>query len=220
MNNVINLYLNTYDANDKAFALLSNLRDYNVFTSDNSNCVSILEWLDSVRVFDLTIYSDETKRVVVSLLLDLFFAEMKQLGESRKENGMRELRAIILVDEAREFMSKDFNSLRGIISQGRMFGVGMILATQYVSDFRTQKEDYSQSILSWMIHHVNSISKSEIASIFGASDKNGDKYMDFINKAKLFESVCKIGSKVEGVRDLPFFELINKDARFKLESKK
>lgn len=217
MNNVINLYLDTYDANDKAFALLSNLRDYNVFTSDNSNCVSILEWLDSVRVFDLTIYSDETKRVVVSLLLDLFFAEMKQLGESRKENGMRELRAIILVDEAREFMSKDFNSLRGIISQGRMFGVGMILATQYVSDFRTQKEDYSQSILSWMIHHVNSISKSEIASIFGASDKNGDKYMDFINKAKLFESVCKIGSKVEGVRDLPFFELINKDDRFKKE---
>lgn len=218
MNDVINLYLDTYDANDKAFALLNNLRDYNVFTSDNSNCVSILEWLDSVRVFDLTIYSDETKRVVVSLLLDLFFAEMKQLGESKKENGMRELRAIILVDEAREFMSKDFNSLRGIISQGRMFGVGMILATQYVSDFRTQKEDYSQSILSWMIHHVNSISKSEIASIFGASDKNSDRYMDFINKAKLFESICKIGSKIEGVRDLPFFELINKDERFKTEN--
>ena len=39
--------------------------------------------------------------------------------------------------------------------------------------------------------------------------------MDFINKAKLFESVCKIGSKVEGVRDLPFFELVDKDERFK-----
>ena len=215
MNMVIDKYLDTYDANDKAFALLSNLRDYNVFAIDNEYCISIIEWLDSVRVFDLTIYSDEAKRVVVSLLLDLFFAEMKQLGESRQENGLRELRAMILVDEAREFMCKDFNSLRGIISQGRMFGVGMILATQYVSDFRTQKEDYSQSILSWMIHHVNSISKSEIASIFGASDQNCDKYMDFINKAKIFQSVCKIGSKVEGVLDLPFFELVNKDDRFK-----
>lgn len=125
------------------------------------------------------------------------------------------MRSMILVDEAKEFMSKDFNSLRGIISQGRMFGVGMILATQYVSDFRTQKEDYSQSILSWMIHHVNSISKAEIASIFGASDPNGDRYMDFINKAKIFESVCKIGARVEGIRDLPFFELIDKDDRFK-----
>ena len=214
MKRVIDLYLETYDANDKAFALLSNLRDYNVFTPNNENCISILEWLDSVRVFDLTIYSDEAKRVVVSLLLDLFFAEMKQLGESRHENGFREIRSMILVDEAKEFMSKDFNSLRGIISQGRMFGVGMILATQYVSDFRTQKEDYSQSILSWMIHHVNSISKAEIASIFGASDSNADRYMDFINRAKLFESVCKIGSRVEGIRDLPFFELVKTDKRF------
>lgn len=39
--------------------------------------------------------------------------------------------------------------------------------------------------------------------------------MDFINKAKLFESVCKIGSTVEGMRDLPFFELISDDERFK-----
>ena len=139
---------------------------------------------------------------------------MRQLGESKHKNGFREIRAMILVDEAKEFMSKDFNSLRGIISQGRMFGVGMILATQYISDFRTQKEDYSQSILSWMIHHVNSISKAEIANIFGASDPNSDRYMDFINKAKLFESVCKIGSRVEGIRDLPFFELVQTDSRF------
>ena len=217
MKRVIDLYLETYDANDKAFALLSNLRDYNVFTPNNENCISILEWLDSVRVFDLTIYSDETKRVVVSLLLDLFFAEMKQLGESRHENGFREIRSMILVDEAKEFMSKDFNSLRGIISQGRMFGVGMILATQYISDFRTQKEDYSQSILSWMIHHVNSISKAEVANIFGAVDPNCDRYMEFINKAKLFESVCKIGSRVDGIRDLPFFELVIQDERFALQ---
>ncbi len=214
MNQVIDIYLESYDANDKAFALLSNLRDYNVFTSDNESCISILEWLDSVRVFDLTIYSDDAKRVVVSLLLDLFFAEMKQLGESKYENGLREIRAMILVDEAREFLSKDFNSLRGIISQGRMFGVGMILATQYIGDFRTQKEDYSQSILSWMIHHVNSISKSEIASIFGAGDPNSDRYMDFINKANLFESLCKIGNRVDGMRDRPFFELIQSDLRF------
>lgn len=81
-------------------------------------------------------------------------------------------------------------------------------------DFRTPKEDYSQFILSWVIHHVNSISKSELANIFGASNPNSDRYMDFINKAKLFESVCKIGSRVDGIRDLPFFELIKVDERF------
>ena len=215
MEQVIDKYFETYEANDKAFALFDKLRDYTIFTTDNSNCVSLFEWLNSVRVIDLTLYPDDTKKVIVSLILDLFYAEMRQLGGSRQENGFRELRAMIMVDEAHQFLKKDFNSFRSIISEGRMFGVGMILSTQNVSDFRTSKEDYSQFILSWVIHHVNSISKTEIANIFGASDPNGERYMDFINKAKLFESVCKIGSKVDGIRDLPFFELVQTDDRFK-----
>lgn len=215
MEQVIEKYFETYDANDKAFALFDKLRDYTIFTTDNSNCVSLFEWLNSVRVIDLTLYPDDTKKVIVSLILDLFYAEMRQLGGSKQENGFRELRSMIMVDEAHQFLKKDFNSFRSIISEGRMFGVGMILSTQNVSDFKTSKEDYSQFILSWVIHHVNSISKAEIANIFGASDPNGERYMDFINKAKLFESVCKIGSRVNGIRDLPFFELIETDERFK-----
>lgn len=213
MEQVIEKYFDTYDANDKAFALFDKLRDYTIFTTDNSNCVSLFEWLNSVRVIDLTLYPDDTKKVIVSLILDLFYAEMRQSGGSKQENGFRELRAMIMVDEAHQFLKKDFNSFRSIISEGRMFGVGMILSTQNVSDFKTSKEDYSQFILSWVIHHVNSISKAELANIFGSNNPNIDRYMDFINKAKLFESVCKIGSRVEGIRDLPFFELIKDDER-------
>lgn len=218
MEQVIEKYFETYDANDKAFALFDKLRDYTIFTTDNSNCVSLFEWLNSVRVIDLTLYPDDTKKVIVSLILDLFYAEMRQLGGSKQENGFRELRAMIMVDEAHQFLKKDFNSFRSIISEGRMFGVGMILSTQNVSDFKTSKEDYSQFILSWVIHHVNSISKAELANIFGSINPNIDRYMDFINKAKLFESVCKIGAHVDGIRDLPFFELIEQDMRFSKKS--
>lgn len=215
MDDVVSKFFEEYDANDSVYALFSTLRDYTIFTNDNSQCVSLFEWLDRVRVIDLTLYPDDTKKLIVSLILDLFYAEMQQLGGSKQEDGYRELRAMIMVDEAHQFLRKDFTALRKIISEGRMFGVGMILSTQNVGDFKTQKEDYTQFILSWVIHHVNSISRSEIASIFGASDTNGDRYQDFINRAKLFESVCKIGSRVEGIRDLPFFELVEQDERFK-----
>lgn len=214
MEQVIDKYFETYDANDKAYALFDKLRDYTIFTPDNSTCVSLFEWLKGVRVIDLTLYPDDTKKVIVSLILDLFYAEMKQLGGSRQQDGFRELRAMIMVDEAHQFLKKDFNSLRSIISEGRMFGVGMILSTQNIDDFKTAQEDYSQFILSWVIHHVNSVSKAEIASIFGASDPNGQRYMDFISKAKQFMSICKIGAKVEGIRDLPYFELVKEDSRF------
>lgn len=55
---------------------------------------------------------------------------------------------------------------------------------------------------------------------YDASDSNGDRYMDFVNKAKLFECVCKIGSRVDGIHDLPFFELVDKNERLKLINRK
>lgn len=211
---VIEKYFEKHDANDKAYALFDKLRDYTIFTSNQMQCVSMFEWLKGIRVIDLTPYPEDTKRVIVSLILDLFYAEMRQLGGSQQVDGFRELRAMILVDEAHQFLKKDFNSFRNIISEGRMFGVGMILSTQNISDFKTSREDYSQFILSWVIHHVNSISKAEISSIFGASDSNTDKYMNFINKAKIFESICKIGQRVNGIRGIPYFELVQNDERF------
>jgi len=211
MDNVIEKYFATFDAGDKAYVLFDKLRDYTIFTADNNACVSIFEWLDKVRVIDLTLYPDDTKKVIVSLILDLFYAEMRQLGGSKQVDGYRQIRSFIMVDEAHQFLKKDFNSLRSIISEGRMFGVGMILSTQNLSDFKSANEDYSQFILSWVIHHVNSISKAEIASIFGATDTNAERYMDRINKAKLFESVCKIGGDVSAMRDLPFFEYVKKE---------
>ena len=41
--------------------------------------------------------------------------------------------------------------------------------------------------------------------------------MEYINKAKIFESICKIGQRVCGIRDLPYFELIKEDKRFDAE---
>ena len=96
-----------------------------------------------------------------------------------------------------------------------MFGVGMILSTQNLSDFKSSKMDYSSFIGSWIIRHVNNISRSEIANIFGAADTNYQGYMDFITNAKKFESICKLGNTIVGIRDLPYFELIQTDERFK-----
>ena len=95
-----------------------------------------------------------------------------------------------------------------------MFGVGMILSTQNLSDFKSAKMDYSSFIGSWIIHYVNNISRAEIANIFGAADSKYQGYMDFITNAKKFESICKLGNTIVCIRDLPYFELIQSDERF------
>ncbi len=131
-------------------------------------------------------------------------------------NGFRELRAMILVDEAHQFLKMKFDALRKIISEGRMFGVGMILSTQNLSDFKSD-EDYSQFIMSWVIHHVNNVTKNELANIFGASNPNIENYIKYISNAQIFESLCKIGHDVYQMKDLPFFQLVKEDPRFHIK---
>lgn len=214
MTDVVEKYFESYDANDKAYALFDKLRDYSIFSDNQADCVSLFEWLDRVRVIDLTPYPDDTKKVIVSLILDVFYAEMGRLGASMQADGYRQLRAMIMVDEAHQFIGKDFNALRKIISEGRAFGVGMILSTQNISDFKTSKENYAQFIASWTIHHVTSLTNQELATIFGAGNPDLEKYRAFINRAQIFDSVCKLGNNVRAIRDLPFFELIATDPRF------
>lgn len=214
MQNVVDKYFKEHDSKDSVYALFSKLNDYTIFAPANTDCVSLFEWLDGVKVIDLTPYPDDTKKVIVSLILDLFYEEMRQLGGSKLDGKYRELRSMILVDEAHQFLKKDFNSFRNIISEGRMFGVGMILSTQNISDFKSSKMEYSQFILSWIIHHVNSITRAEISNIFGTSDPNFQGYMDFVSNAKKFESICKLGNTINGIKDLPYYKLIQEDPRF------
>ena len=216
--NVIEKYFETTTSakDNKLFALFDKLNDYNIFTTDNSNCVSLFEWLDGVKIIDLTLYPDDTKKLIVSLILDLFYSEMKQLGDSLYDevNGLREIRAMIMVDEAHQFIQKDFFSLRSIISEGRMFGVGMILSTQNMNDFKSKNQDYTSFILSWVIHHVNNPKTADISNIFGSTDPNLKKYESIINLAGKFESICKIGQEINKLKDLPYYLLSEKDPRF------
>ena len=214
MQRVVDKYLEGDVKKDTVYSVFRMLQDYQIFTSDTSNCVTMFEWLKSVQVIDLTLYEDNIKKLIVSLVLDVFYAEMKQLKGSDQKNGFRELRTMILVDEAHQFMKMKFNSLRKIISEGRMFGVGMILSTQGISDFRTD-EDYSSFIKSWVVHNVTNPTKADLAAIFGASDPNIERYMSYITNAVTFQSISKLGNQINYIEDIPYFKLINIDQRFK-----
>lgn len=214
MQRVVDKYLEGDVKRDTVYSVFRILQDYQIFTNDTTNCVTIFEWLKSVQVIDLTLYEDNIKKLIVSLVLDIFYAEMKQLKGSDQVDGFRELRTMILVDEAHQFMKMKFNSLRKIISEGRMFGVGMILSTQGISDFRTD-EDYSTFIKSWVVHNVTNPTKSDLQAIFGPSDPNIERYMSYIINAVTFQSICKLGNQINYIEDIPYFKLINVDERFK-----
>ncbi len=64
-----------------------------------------------------------------------------------------------------DIMSYEFDVLKRILLQGRESGVGVVLASQYLSHFRTRPQDYAESLLTWFVHKVPTITVKELEGI-------------------------------------------------------
>ncbi|WP_075196928.1 DNA phosphorothioation-dependent restriction protein DptH [Marinobacter sp. C18] len=194
---------------DSLYAALEVLSAYEIFEPDTHKTQSLYDLIDGVTVINLSGYDRTIQNLVVALTLDLFYTQMHQHGSSTLEGNFRQISKMILVDEADNFMSQDFDSLKKILKEGREFGVGTILSTQELTHFKTGDNDYSTLILSWVIHQVANIKSQEIKAIFNAQTKNDEEYfMSQIRRLEKHYSLYVDGKKkIKKIRDLAFWEL-------------
>ena len=79
--------------------------------------------------------------MLLVLFLNLYYEYMINLVKRPyvgQEPQLRFIDSMLLVDEADNIMKYNFDVLRQILLQGREFGVGVLLASQYLSHFRTR----------------------------------------------------------------------------------
>ena len=194
---------------DSLYAALDDLISFEIFEPDSSKTKSLYGLVDGVTVINLSGYDPSIQNLVVALTLDLFYTQMHQQGSSKLDGDFRQISKMILVDEADNFMSQDFESLKKILKEGREFGVGTILSTQELTHFKTGDNDYSTLILSWVIHQVANIKSQEIKAIFNTQTKSDEEYfMGQIRKLEKHHSLCVDGKKkVAKIKDLAFWEI-------------
>ena len=111
---------------------------------------------------------DKERNVLVVLFLNLYYEYMLNLVKRPYRGSDPQLRFIdsmLLVDEADNIMKYNFDVLRQVLLQGREFGVGVLLASQFLSHFKTRETDYSQPLLTWFIHKVPNVTPRELESI-------------------------------------------------------
>lgn len=209
---VYQLYMNDEDIkkNDSLAAAMNKLHQFEVFESNPANTVSLFELLKGVVVIDLSGYDSDIQSLIVAITLDLFYAQMQAKGSSKMENGYRQLTKIILVDEADNFMGEGFPSLKKILKEGREFGVGTILSTQFLKHFGSGDDDYSKYILTWIVHNVSDLKNSDVDFVFNTEPKGPDsnRLFNYIKNLQIHHSIVKIGtSKPLYLRDKAFWEL-------------
>lgn len=194
---------------DSLYAALSKLARFKIFESEPEKMTSLYELVDGITVVELAGYPSEIQNLVVALTLDLFYSQMQKKGKPEVVGDFRQITKMILVDEADNFMSQNFPSLRKILKEGREYGVGVILSTQDITHFQTGENDYSSYVLTWVIHRVAKIRPQELKAMFGVNDKNEqERLMDTINKLDKHYSLYIDGAKkIQKMRDKAFWEL-------------
>lgn len=211
LKDVYDIYVNREDLKeDSLYAAFSNLIDFEIFEPDPHQTKSLFELIDGVTVIDLSGYDPDIQNLVVAITLDLFYSQMQAYGHSGVKGNLRQLNKMILVDEADNFLSKDFETLKKILKEGREFGVGTILSTQLLSHFSTGENKYSDYILTWIVHNVAEINPKDAKYIFNAKAKSDQEVIcNRIKSLNKHHSLVKMGDSDRPIfmRDRAFWEL-------------
>jgi hypothetical protein len=120
---------------------------------------------------------------------------------------LRAIDSFLLVDEADNIMRYEFDVLRKLLLQGREFGVGIILASQYLRHFKSGATDYREPLLTWFLHKVPNVTPQELGALGLTSDMSqlAERVKTLPNHNCVFKTV---GVEGDVIRGIPFFDLV------------
>jgi hypothetical protein len=197
---------------DAPMNILSDLVDMEIFETDTDKIMPFEEFMDGVVVIKLKSLGqdDNSKNLLVVILLNFFYEYMLKL-EKKPFLGidpqLRFISSMLLVDEADSIMKYEFDVLRKVLLQGREFGVGVLLSSQYLSHFRRSENNYIENLLTWFIHNVSNINVRELESI--GITKADNEMVNKIRSLQKHECLFKT-LNVDGdfILATPFYKLI------------
>jgi DNA phosphorothioation-dependent restriction protein DptH len=210
LGDVCDIYLSSEkNSQDSLYAAISNLSEFEIFEPDATKTQSLYSLIEGVVVINLSGYDESIQNLIVAITLDAFYTQMQRHGHSQIKGNNRQIKKMILVDEADNFLSKNFNSIRKILKEGREFGVGTILSTQFLNHFATSENEYSNYILTWVIHRVNEIKMKEVESLFSLDNKlQKENLIKTIKGLEKHQSIVNLaGSEPILIKDKAFWEL-------------
>lgn len=198
---------------DSPMAIIDDLVDMEIFEQAADKTRPFGDFLDGVVVVSLDALGqdDRSKNMLVAILLNMFYENMLRTPKRPFIGTAPQLRAIdsyLLVDEADNIMQYEFDVLRKLLLQGREFGCGVILASQYLRHFKVNATDYREPLLTWFIHKVPNITPGELGALGLAASaaEVAERVKALPNHHCLYKSFDSPGQVIRG---LPFFEFVS-----------
>ena len=205
------------DRVDAPYSILSDLVDLEVFVAGSAEAERFDEFFTGVTVIDLAALGigEKERNMLLVLFLNLYYEYMINLVKQPylgSDPQLRFIDSMLLVDEADNIMKYNFDVLRQVLLQGREFGVGVLLASQFLSHFKTRETDYAEPLLTWFIHKVPNVTPRELQSI--GLNRVASSTVEMVKSLEVHHCFYKT-LDVPGrfMRALPFYEVVGDSAR-------
>lgn len=197
---------------DSPMSIIDDLVDMEIFEPDPAKTKPFADFLDGAVVISLDALGqdDRSKNMLVAVMLNMFYENMLRTPKRPFIGTSPQLRAIdsyLLVDEADNIMRYEFDVLRKLLLQGREFGCGVILASQYLRHFKVNATDYREPLLTWFVHKVPNVTAAELSALglASAAGEIAERIKGLPNHHCLYKSFDVPGQVIKG---LPFYELV------------
>ena len=160
--------------NDSVVSVLTLMRDLIIFEPNPQNTTTFIDLFNGNTVLNLSGLGragQEVVDVVATMFLDNLYTDyMKSLPKEDFIDGpdgisRRKVDSFVLIDEAHHAMERDFDVLMRLMLEGREFGMGVILSSQFLSHFNAGKHDWSEALSTWIVHNVRNASPRNFEQI-------------------------------------------------------
>jgi hypothetical protein len=210
---VLNSYKEIAGKTDSVEAILDSLTRSGLFQPDPTQLVSFEELFDKTTIVNLHALGgdQESKNMLVTIFLNFYYEYMLRLErqdfiETDDGRSLRYVDSFLLVDEANNILSYDFDVLEQLLLQGREFGTGVILASQFLSHFEQGQTNWKEPLHTWFLHQVPDINEKDLQRLGIVSDTK--TLAAKIKELDLFYCAYKgLGFDGRIIRTRPFFEL-------------
>lgn len=190
VNNEIRLIYEN-EKEDKLTEILRRLTEFGLFW-DHRSGHNLFETLhDKTFVVDLS-KLPALKELVAYLIIERFYREMSALRDSEVgEETYREIRSILVIDEAHNYLGQKNTFLEKIVREGRSKGVVTFFASQSPNDYNQTDFNFQELLEFVLVFQCEGVSVASIQNLLGGSHSVARELQQEFTKLKPWQVVTK-----------------------------
>ena len=135
--------------------------------------------------------NNSLSKAVIYFTLAKLNSIYESLPEQAKDDERVEIRHFTVIDEAHHMLDFNNQPLKNLVQMGRNKGMSIILATQDMSNFKTDYFDFYQNAYFPIIMRQQQVNNGIVSGLFGGSSSETKEILQVISNLQLGEAIVK-----------------------------